>query len=180
MAASLSHRAIGVSSMSKTYGLPGLRVGWLTCRDERLMETFLAAKEQIFIAGGVIDEEVTARVLERRERILAHVRSVVANHLEIVSGWIDSSDVFEWVPPKAGVVCFPHIRADVALDVDRFYTDLFNKHGTYVGPGHWFDQDRRFFRLGFAWPGTEELHRGLEALELAAAGARREHASASV
>jgi len=43
---------------------------------------------------------------------------------------------------------------------------------TYVGPGHWFDQDRRFFRLGFAWPTREELARGLEGLDLAAAAAR--------
>ena len=176
MAASLSPRVIGVSSMSKTYGLPGLRVGWLTCRDERLMETFLAAKEQIFIAGAVIDEELTARVLERREAILERVRSVVADHLAIVSGWIERSQAFEWVEPRAGVVCFPRIREDVNVDVDRFYSDLFNVHGTYVGPGHWFDQDRRFFRLGFAWPGTRELVRGLEALELAAAGARTQPA----
>lgn len=176
MAASLSPRVIGVSSMSKTYGLPGLRVGWLTCRDERLMETFLAAKEQIFIAGAVIDEELTARVLERREAILERVRSVVADHLAIVSGWIERSQAFEWVEPRAGVVCFPRIREDVNVDVDRFYSDLFNEHGTYVGPGHWFDQDRRFFRLGFAWPGTRELVRGLEALELAAAGARTQPA----
>lgn len=176
MAASLSPRVIGVSSMSKTYGLPGLRVGWLTCRDERLMETFLAAKEQIFIAGAVIDEELTARVLERREAILERMRSVVADHLAIVSGWIERSQAFEWVEPRAGVVCFPRIREDVNVDVDRFYSDLFNVHGTYVGPGHWFDQDRRFFRLGFAWPGTRELVRGLEALELAAAGARTQPA----
>lgn len=180
LAASLSSRVIGVSSMSKTYGLPGLRVGWLTCRDSALMETFLAAKEQIFIAGAVIDEELAARVLERRGEVLARVKRVVTDHLAIVTGWIEQSDVFEWVAPQAGVVCFPRIQEHVDVDVDRFYADLFADHGTYVGPGHWFDQERRFFRLGFAWPGTEELVRGLEALELAAAGARSERAPASL
>ncbi len=180
MAASLSHRVIGVSSMSKTYGLPGLRVGWLTCRDEHLMETFLAAKEQIFIAGGVIDEELTARVLERREPILEQVRSVVADHLAVVSDWIEHSEVFEWVVPTAGVVCFPRIKEHFAVDLDRFYEDLFARYGTYVGSGHWFDQDRQFFRLGFAWPEKNELVRGLEALELAAAGAQAHPATVSI
>src|SRR4051794_35164336 len=45
MAATLSPRAVSVSSMSKAYGLPGLRVGWAVCRDTQLAETLLAAKE---------------------------------------------------------------------------------------------------------------------------------------
>ena len=57
----------------------------------------------------------------------------------------------------------------VEVDVDRFYADLLAEHGTYVGPGHWFEQPRRSFRVGFAWPETDELRRGLAGL-LAAAG----------
>ena len=44
---------------------------------------------------------------------------------------------------------------------------LFEEHGTYVGGGHWFDQDRRFFRLGFAWPTLTELREGLDAIDVA-------------
>ena len=173
MASTLSPRVLGVSSMSKTYGLPGLRVGWLTCRDAALMETFLAAKEQIFISGAVLDEELAARVLERRSAILPFVREQVLEHLAAVRDWIAGSELFEWVEPQAGTVCFPRIRPDVDVDVDRFYEILFEEHGTYVGGGHWFDQDGRYFRVGFAWPTKEELVRGLEALDLAAEGARR-------
>jgi aspartate/methionine/tyrosine aminotransferase len=179
MAASLSPRALGVSSMSKTYGLPGLRVGWLTCRDTDLKETFLAAKEQIFITGGVFDEELAARVLDRRGDVLALVRTKVQEHLALVRDWIETNEFFEWVEPDAGVVCFPRIRPELEVDVDRFYRDLFEEFGTYVGPGHWFDQDRRFFRLGFAWPTREELVRGLEALDAAVTSATRTRQPAS-
>jgi aspartate/methionine/tyrosine aminotransferase len=172
MAASLSPRVVAVSSMSKTYGLPGLRVGWLTCRDDRLMETFLAAKEQIFICGAVLEEELAARVLDRRADVLALVHAKTRQQLGDVRDWITDHELFEWVAPKAGVVCFPRIRPEVDVDVDRFYRALLEQHGTYVGPGHWFDQDRRFFRLGFAWPTREELARGLEGLELAVGAAR--------
>jgi aspartate/methionine/tyrosine aminotransferase len=171
-AASLSPRVVAVSSMSKTYGLPGLRVGWLTCRDDRLMETFLAAKEQIFICGAVLEEELAARVLDRRADVLALVHAKTQQQLGDVRDWIDGHELFEWVEPKAGVVCFPRIRPEVDVDLDAFYDVLLERHGTYVGPGHWFDQDRRFFRLGFAWPTREELARGLEGLDLAAAAAR--------
>jgi len=171
MAASLSSRVVAVSSMSKTYGLPGLRIGWLTCRDGDLMETLLAAKEQIFITGGGLDEELTARVLERRGEILAGIREQVAAQLGVVRDWIEPNERFEWVEPQAGAVCFPRIRTEV--DVDRFYRVLFEDHGTYVGGGHWFDEDPRHFRLGFAWPVREELLRGLGALDAAVDAARR-------
>jgi aspartate/methionine/tyrosine aminotransferase len=170
MATTLSPRVLAVSSMSKTYGLPGLRVGWLTCRDERLFETLLAAKEQIFICGPVLEEELAARVLERRSAALALVRAKTRRQLAIVSKWITGHELFEWVEPDAGVVCFPRIRPEVEIDIGRFYRSLLEEHGTYVGPGRWFDQDPRFFRLGFAWPTEEELERGLEGLDLAAKG----------
>ena len=174
MAATLSPRVLAVSSMSKTYGLPGLRVGWLTCRDDRLMETLLAAKEQIFICGAVLEEELAARVLEQRSVVLPLVHAKTQRHLAIVRDWIDGNELFEWVEPKAGVVSFPRIRPEIEVDIDRFYRTLLDEHGTYVGPGRWFDQDPRFFRLGFVWPTDEELKRGLEGLDLAAAGAARD------
>ena len=70
MAATLSRRAISVSSMSKAYGLPGLRVGWAVCRDAQLAETLLAAKEQIVICGATIDEAI-AGPRARRPRACA-------------------------------------------------------------------------------------------------------------
>jgi aspartate/methionine/tyrosine aminotransferase len=169
MAASLSPRAISVSSMSKTYGLPGLRIGWMACRDPELSEVLLAAKEQILICGSTTDEEMAFRVLAERERILPPIRDKVARHLGIVRDWIGGQDTFEWIEPRAGVVGFP--RAIAPLDEDRFYDALLREHGTYVGPGHWFGQPRSSFRLGFAWPTTDELERGLAGLLAAAADA---------
>jgi aspartate/methionine/tyrosine aminotransferase len=171
MAASLSPRVVAVSSMSKTYGLPGLRVGWLTCRDDRLLETLLAAKEQILICGAVLEEELAGRVLDRRAEVLSLVRAKTQRHLAIVRDWIDDNESFEWVEPRAGVVCFPRLRPELGVNLDLFYRTLLEQHGTYVGPGHWFDQDRHFFRLGFAWPTEAELRSGLEGLDRAAAEA---------
>jgi aspartate/methionine/tyrosine aminotransferase len=169
--ASLSERCIGVSSMSKVFGMPGLRIGWIACRDDAIRETLLAAKEQILLAGATIDEELAARVLEARPRLLPVIRDKVERHLAIVRDWMAGHDVFEWVEPRAGVVGFVRFRDGVEVDVDAFYDSLLAEFGTYVGPGHWFDQDRRSFRLGFAWPATDELERGLDGLLKAAARA---------
>jgi len=110
-------------------------------------------------------------VLEARPRLLPVIRAKVERHLAIVRDWIAAQDLFEWVEPRAGVVGFVRFRDAVEVDVDRFYDALLADYGTYVGPGHWFDQGRRSFRLGFAWPETAELERGLDALVKAAARA---------
>jgi aspartate/methionine/tyrosine aminotransferase len=168
MAATLSPRVISVSSMSKAYGLPGLRVGWAVCRDPELAETLLAAKEQMFICGATLDEAIAARVLADRERVLPPILADVRARLDIVRAWLKEQDVFEWIEPAGGVVGLVRFRPGVDVDTERFYDVLLAQHGTYVGPGHWFEVDDRHFRLGFGWPTEPELRAGLAALSAAA------------
>ena len=171
IAATLSSRAISVSSMSKAYGLPGLRVGWAVCRDPQLAETLLAAKEQMFICGATLDEAIAARVLADRARILPPILEDVRRRLDIVRDWMNGQSTFEWVEPRGGVVGLVRFRVDIAVDTNRFYDVLLAKHGTYVGPGHWFEVNDRHFRLGFGWPTESELRAGLSALSAAASDA---------
>jgi aspartate/methionine/tyrosine aminotransferase len=168
MAASLSPRAISVSSMSKAYGLPGLRVGWAVCRDPQLAETLLAAKEQIVICGATIDEAIAGSVLVDRARILPPILDDVRARLEIVRAWLGGQATFEWVEPRGGVVGLVRFAPGVPVDTARFYDVLLADYGTYVGPGHWFEVDDRHFRLGFGWPREAELRAGLTALSAAA------------
>ena len=67
VAAGLSERVISVGSMSKSFGIPGIRIGWLICRNKSLMETLLAAKEQIFITNSIVDEEIAYQYLINKE-----------------------------------------------------------------------------------------------------------------
>lgn len=169
VAASLSDRVISVTSLSKTYGLPGIRVGWLITRDAELRERLLAAKEQILISGSLVDETIALAALRRRPTWLPQIRARIDEAFAVTSAWIDGSEGFEWIAPRGGVVGFPRIRPSIArrVDVDRFYTTLFEEHGTVVGPGHWFEQPRTHFRLGYGWPSVEELGGGLAALDQA-------------
>lgn len=161
-AASLSPSVIGVSSLSKTYGLPGIRLGWLMTQNAVLMETFLAAKEQIFISGSVLDEAVAYQYLLTKDARLAQIRADVARKLDIVREWIAEEPLMEWVEPQGGVACFPRIKAGVSVDLDRFYDTLLRKYRTMVGPGHWFEQDRHHMRVGFGWTDEATLRTGLE------------------
>jgi aspartate/methionine/tyrosine aminotransferase len=173
MAATLSARAISVSSMSKAYGLPGLRVGWAVARDPVVFESLLAAKEQMFICGATLDEAIAGHVLADRERILAPILADVRARLSIVSDWMRGQSTFEWVDPTGGVVGLVRFSPALEVDTDRFYDVLLSHYGTYVGPGHWFEVDDTHFRLGFGWPTELELRAGLAALTSAAGDAMR-------
>ena len=161
-AVTLSERVLSVSSLSKTYGVPGIRIGWALCRDPNLMETLLAAKEQIALAHSVVDETIARVIMERREGLLPGVRTLVRDHRQLVATWMAGEPLLEWVEPRGGVVCFPRIVADAGVDPACFYRTLNERYATWVGPGHWFDQDPRHFRLGFGYPATPDLKQALE------------------
>ncbi len=165
IAASLSERVISVSSLSKTYGLPGIRIGWLMTRNKNLQELFLAAKEQIFICGSVVDEEIAFRYMAKRQDFFPAIRKDMLEKFQITKNWMESQDVFEWIEPSGGVVCFPRIKPDLKVDTKKFYELLLTDFKTYVGPGHWFEESDRSFRLGFGWPKQSELKDGLVGLE---------------
>jgi DNA-binding transcriptional MocR family regulator len=80
--------------------------------------------------------------------------------------------VFEWIPPRGGVVGLVRFRPEVSVDTGDFYRRLLADHGTYVGPGHWFEVSDRYFRLGYGWPTLTELRDGLAGLSAAARAAQ--------
>jgi aspartate/methionine/tyrosine aminotransferase len=164
LAAEYSPRLISISSLSKTYGLPGLRTGWIICRDAGLYETFLAAKEQMHICGPVLDEELAYRYLLHRDKHYPRIKADIKEKFNLVKTWIDAQDDWEWVEPRGGCVGFPRMRRPESIDIDQFYELLLKKFGTYVGPGHWFEMPRHYIRLGFGWPAKEQLKEGLAAL----------------
>ncbi len=164
LAASLSARAISVSSLSKAYGLPGIRVGWLACQDHALREQFLAAKEQICLTGSILDEAVARAVLRDRERWIERSMHRIRTGVSLVRNWIARDDRFEWVPPVGGAVCFPRVRSSIRHEMGSFYDLLRERHRTVVGPGHWFEQPDQSMRIGYGWPEPGQLRAGLQAI----------------
>lgn len=170
LAASLDSHVISVSSLSKAYGVPGIRTGWLITRDPGLQEIFLAAHEQINICGSVIDEWIAEQVMERRAAILKPTLTEMRRRRALVSDWIAGEDLLEWVKPSGGVVCFPRMKAPPSGGTEAFYRRLLEDHGAYVGPGHWFEMPDTHFRVGYGWPTAEELSAGLAAISAALRG----------
>ncbi|GFF41838.1 arginine--pyruvate transaminase AruH [Aspergillus udagawae] len=161
-AAALGDHVISVSSLSKAYGVPGIRIGWLTTTNVGLQETFLAAKEQISISGSVLDELAAEQILSRRAELLAVTTADMRKRRDRVASWVaEESEWLDWVKPEAGVMCFIKIRKEPVGGIEMFYTRLLERHGVYIGRGGWFERDDSFFRLGYGWPTWQELEQGL-------------------
>lgn len=163
--ASLHPKVISVSSMSKTYGLPGVRIGWVASQDKSLIESILATREQVTICNSAISEFIALKILSRKEDILEDIRNHVEENLREVSKWIKNQQKLEWAKPEAGVVAFPRIKPHLSNTylVENVYRLLIEKYDTFVIPGHCFEMEDEFFRLGFGGE-LGELKAGLENL----------------
>ncbi|OQP58394.1 pyridoxal phosphate-dependent aminotransferase [Niastella populi] len=161
VAASLSKKVISVSSLSKAFGLPGLRMGWLITQDEELMEQFLAAKEMIYISNSALDEEAAFQFYRQKERFAAAINEKAMENYQRLATWLQQETSVEYVLPQGGVVCFPRFREPEGIDIPRFYDTLLKNHKTMVGPGHWFAMPDAYMRIGFGWPGKQAFEQGL-------------------
>ena len=167
--AAVDPRIVTGSSVSKALGAPGLRTGWLTVADAALRARLLVAKLNTVISGSVLDETLAATVLRHREHVLAPRRRLLADALDIVSGWCERERArVEWVRPDAGALCCVRLRQD-AFDeqaVARFWQQL-PDHDVQLASGTWFGESSRVFRLGFGYLPLERLPPALTALSRA-------------
>jgi aspartate/methionine/tyrosine aminotransferase len=170
-AAALSPRVLVISSLSKAMGAPGLRIGWLVCRDRALMDELLRAKMNMVISCSVVDEALALEVLRRKQRILAERRAMLQEAVSRVARWVEARGArVEWVRPDGGALCCVRLRPSVydQAAVARFHAAL-PEQGAMVGRGPWFDEDDRVFRLGFGYLPLAQLDGALDAVSRALA-----------
>jgi aspartate/methionine/tyrosine aminotransferase len=167
LAASLSKKAISISSVSKAYGVPGIRLGWLITQDKSLQHLFLAAKEQIHICNSIVDEEICYQYILKKKNYFPAIQKEIQTCFSILKKWIKAHDYLEWVEPSGGVVCFPRFKSNINIDIRKSYKTLLADYKTYLGPGHWFEQSKHSFRLGFGWEKLDAFEKGLNNIDKA-------------
>ncbi len=162
LAATLSPNAISLTSMSKTWGLPGIRIGWVVA-DTPIIEAVRAVREQVTICNSSLGEAIAKRVLEKKGNLLDGLRKSMFSNYAIVRDWMESQSWLEWIEPKSGVVCAPRLKNGESTD--ELCHLLVTKYRTFTVPGSRMELDGHF-RLGFGGE-KEELTKGLDQLTLA-------------
>jgi aspartate/methionine/tyrosine aminotransferase len=155
-------RVVATASLSKAYGLPGLRVGWLVA-DRSSRDEMWARKDYTTITPSVLCDQLAAAALEPeiRERILARTREILIRHLAILDAWVEgTAGVLRYRAPDAGAIAL--FGYDLPVGSVELAERLRIERDTLLVPGDHFGLDGHF-RVGFGYS-EEQLRGGLEAL----------------
>ena len=152
---------VSIGVMSKSFGLAGLRIGWIATRDRQLLARLAAFKDYTTICGAAPSEALALIALRARDRVLARNRAIVEANLPLLDGFFGRwSGVFEWVRPRGGSIGFPRLVTD--RPVDSFAAELVRETGVLILPGTLFADAGNHFRVGY---GRTNLPAALERLE---------------
>ncbi|MGC9960820.1 MAG: aminotransferase class I/II-fold pyridoxal phosphate-dependent enzyme [Acidimicrobiales bacterium] len=156
-------RAVSLGSVSKSYGLPGLRIGWIATHDERLRRAVVDLKHYTTICASGPSEQLSALALRHRPELLARNRGIVKQNLGALDGFLRRHpDVFDWVRPVASPIGFPRVSG--LGDVDQLCERL-AAAGVLLLPGSVYDEPAHV-RFGF---GRANMPEALSVLEEALA-----------
>jgi aspartate/methionine/tyrosine aminotransferase len=158
--ADVNERAVSLGVMSKTYGLAGLRIGWLATRDEDLLREVAAFKDYTTICNSAPSEFLATLALRNAELIVARNLRIIRDNLDHLDAFFGArEDLFGWHRPRAGSIAFPTLRRG---DVAEFCHDLVERAGVLLLPGSLYGAGYRGFRIGF---GRKNLPEALAAFE---------------
>ena len=131
-AAELSPRALSLNVMSKAYGLPGLRIGWIACRDRELLSRLERAKHYTTICNSAPSEVLARIALKAGGRILDRNRQILAANLPVFDAFFAQfPELFDWKAPDGGCVAFPRYLGG---DVENLCTRLVEEAGVLLLP----------------------------------------------
>jgi aspartate/methionine/tyrosine aminotransferase len=156
-----SERAIITSGLSKAFGLPGLRIGWIAA-PPALIASLWSYHDYVTIAPGALSDRLARVALapERRARLFERTRGILRRNLPLIEAWLHDAGGFHWIRPEAGAIVY--VRYDHNINSTDLVTRLRKEKSVLIVPGDHFGMDG-YLRLGFGEP-PEYNRAGLERL----------------
>jgi aspartate/methionine/tyrosine aminotransferase len=157
-----TERVIVTSGLSKAYGLPGLRIGWVV-GPPALVATLWSYHDYMTISPGALSDALARRALEpaRRQTILARTRAILNDNFPVIAQWLDAhGGLFSYTPPDAGAIVY--VRYHHAMNSTELVTALRLEKSVLIVPGDHFGMDG-YLRIGFG-DQTDYLRHGLDRL----------------
>jgi aspartate/methionine/tyrosine aminotransferase len=146
-ACSLYEKAVTLSGLSKSFALPGLRLGWLATRDKSFLEQCQSFKDYTTICASAPSEILGIIALRAKETILARNLEIIFSNLQYAEGFFARfQGYFTWIKPDAGSVAFPRWKGKTSVEV--FCQDVLDQQGVMIVPGSIFDYPGDHFRIG--------------------------------
>lgn len=159
-ACDLGEYAISLGVTSKTYGLAGLRIGWIATKNKKIYERIASLKDYTTICNSAPSEFLAEVAMRNRQTLVQRNLDIIKSNLVMIDDlFARRDDLFSWIRPKASSMGFPRLLKG---DIDEFCDDLVRKVGVLLLPGSMYDDSRNHFRLGL---GRKNLPQAVERLE---------------
>lgn len=156
----LYKKSASLGGLSKAYGLPGLRIGWLTSRDGNFLDHVASLKDYTSVCPPAPSEVLAVAALRQGAKLVQRCRDIVEGNLALAKGFFQNRKKdFEWYEPGGGSTAFPKLLG--GRPVREFCDSVVKEKGLMVLPDFVFDVDWNHFRLGL---GREDLPKALELL----------------
>lgn len=144
--ADLYEKGISTGSMSKTYSLAGLRLGWIVGPRE-LLGAVSIHRDYTTISVGMLDDHFAAIALESGDRILARSHAITRTNLAILEEWVGKEPGISWVKPRSGTTAL--LKYDLPISSEEFCVRLLERTGVMLTPGSAMDMEG-YLRIGYA------------------------------
>ncbi|MDC9837378.1 aminotransferase [Rhizobium binxianense] len=159
--ADLYEKGISTGSMSKTFSLAGLRLGWIVAPAE-LIHAVSVHRDYNTISVGMLDDHFAAIALESKDKILERSHKITRTNLKTVSDWVDGEPLISWIKPKSGTTAL--LKYDLPISSEAFCLRLLEKTGVMLTPGSAMDMEG-YLRIGYT-NGEDILREGLKRISL--------------
>ena len=138
--------AISLGVTSKTYGLAGLRIGWIATRNKAIYDKMAGLKDYTTICNSAPSEFLAEVGLRNRRKLVERNLGIIRDNLSVMDDFFSRhASRFTWVRPRAGSMAFPRY---LGRNVDQFCDELVKTAGVLLLPGSVYDDARSHFRLG--------------------------------
>lgn len=142
----LYDRVAAVGSITKSFGLNGLRVGWLLSNRE-IIEACREFKHYLTHVTPPINDYLAVVALKNKERIIKYVKRNILKNIKLLNVFMEKKkDCYKYIEPKGGLVCFPKLRNET--DSNTFCRKLLKNYDLSLLPGSAFGM-QQYFRLNF-------------------------------
>jgi len=159
-ACDLGEHAVSLGVTSKTYGLAGLRIGWIATRNKKIHEAMAGLKDYTTICNSAPSEFLAEVAMRNRHKLAERNLAIIQRNLTVIDDlFTRRADLFSWVRPQAGSMGFPKLLKG---NVEEFCDALVRKAGVLLLPGSMYDDAGNHFRLGL---GRKNLPQAVERLE---------------
>lgn len=148
-------KCVSLGVMSKSYGLAGLRVGWLVSKDVELLNKVVKFKHYLSICDSVPSEFLTKVALRNRDKIERRNTELIIENQKLANAFMDKYDyIFSKRPITCGPVAYHKLLLD--MPVKDFCQMAVDKKGVLLLPSSIYDQDSQYFRMGYGRKGVPE------------------------